>query len=391
MSFLQDFMLYNSGNECPKPYVLWTGYGLLSAAVGHKVFIDMEYFFTRCDTYIILIGPSGGRKTVAMTLGLDLLIEAIPDLNVSGDNETYQGIITFLDADNSTRQYMQDTKLINFKPYHIFAEELMDYLQLNPIAMVTFLTNVYGKNAYKYRLKGETRFVEHPYITLLACSVPEWLTDQLKAKQFSEGYGRRAILVCHEGIVKCKPTLTEPMKRAREACVKRIKQVEAMHGQVKVEPDAYAHFWKWYLADKPPVGNIFLTNWHSTLHILALKVAMLTSISERDDLVITLDHICLALALLADIEKALPMVTSRMGKSEINEGALFLLRTLKNNGGKMNDKELKMATITQFRNPLEQYSTLEYLKTTGQIMVVKEIINGVERRFVGLPENVRKV
>lgn len=391
MSFLHDFMSYNSGNECPKPYVLWTGYGLLSAAIGHKVYIDLDYFFARCDTYIILIGPSGGRKTVAMTLGLDLLVEAMPDLNVSGDNETYQGIITFLDTDASTRQYMQSGKLVDFKPYHIFAEELMDYLQLNPIAMVTFLTNVYGKKAYKYRLKGETRFIENPYVTLLACSVPEWLTDQLKAKQFSEGYGRRAILVCHEGIVKCKPILTEESKIARAACVKRLKEVESLAGQARLTPDASTYFWAWYLKDKAPVGDIFLTNWHSTLHILVLKVALLSSISESNDLVVTKSHIELAIGLLAEIQTQLPMVTSRMGKSETNEGNLYVLSVIKNAGGKILEKELKMITFTHFRNSMEQYTSLRYLAETGQTITVTEKVNTVDRRFVCLPGNVRKI
>src|SRR6266516_8045818 len=105
-NFIQDFLEYNDGNECPKPFVLWTAYGILSAAIGHKVWhFQGDYFFIRCDTYILLVGESGDKKTSAMDLGLDLLIEVFPDIVLSGDNETYQAVIKWMDSDDSTREY----------------------------------------------------------------------------------------------------------------------------------------------------------------------------------------------------------------------------------------------------------------------------------------------
>jgi hypothetical protein len=64
---------------------------------------------------------------------------------------------------------------------------------------------------------------------------------------------------------------------------------------------------------------------------------------------------------------------------------------IKNAGGKILEKELKMITFTHFRNSMEQYTSLRYLAETGQTITVTEKVNTVDRRFVCLPGNVRKI
>jgi hypothetical protein len=372
MSFLRDFMEYNSGNECPRPYVLWTGYGLLSAAMGRRIRLEVDWLYITPDLYILIIGDTGSKKTAAMDIGLDILRRAVPDISLSGDNETYQGIITYLDSDNSTRFYANGTgQPLSYKPYCIFASELMDYLQLNPVAMVTFLTGVYGRKAYIYRLKNEDRVLENPYVMMCACSTPTWLTDQIKAKQFAEGYGRRSIIACGAKVVRKQPIMTPEHRVAGERCVERLKQCLRICGPMLPTKEAIEWFWKWYTALKDP-EDFFIKNWYSTLNINLLKVAMLTSVSERDDRVITLDHMQLSLELLREVEKNLPMVTERLGRSEIVEPAIRLKDTLRNNGGKMLEKELKMTTLKNFKNTLEQWQVFEWLKQTGQIAAVPE-------------------
>jgi hypothetical protein len=79
-----------------------------------------------------------------------------------------------------------------------------------------------------------------------------------------------------------------------------------------------------------------------------------------------------------------------MGKSEVNEAALTLLEVLRRHGGRMSQTELKKETFIHFKNGMEQYSTMMYLKETRQIIYNVEKVDGVDRTFVALPQNVRK-
>lgn len=385
-SFIHDFVTYTQGTECPKPYVLWTAYGLLSAASAHRVWteINIDNHFIRTDLYILLVGSSGGRKTASMLLGRDLLNEAIPNMVFAADNETYQGVIGTLSKEENTRTYLDPQgKEVKYSPYHIFAEELMDYLQLNPIAMVTFLTNIYGKKGYHYRLKNEENFIPNTFVTMCACSVPEWLTAQIQAKQFSEGYGRRTIIVCHDGIIRRKPEYTGDSKLAKLRCIARLQKIQGISGCAKMTPEADAFFWNWYTTLKDP-DDKFLKNWYSTLHLNVLKVAMLSSLAERDDLVITINHIQLAMGLLEEIKVNLPMITSRIGRNEAMGANLEILRVLQNHSGQIPYQELLMLTIKDFRDTMEQFRAMQFLQATGQILVDHATTNGKVVKYVFL-------
>jgi hypothetical protein len=373
MSFIQDFMEYNSGNECPRPYVLWTAYGLLSAAMGRRVFIEIETWkWATTDIYILLIGPSGNKKTAALVIGKELLSEAVPDIVFSGDNETYQGIIKYMADDSSTRFYKNDKGgVVSYKPYCIFATELMGFLELNPVAMVNFLTTVYGLKHYEYKLKNETISIENPYVMMCSASVPEWLTDQIKAKQFAAGYGRRSIIVCAEEEPHKWPTFTPEHELARIKCVERLKQIQNISGQMIVTPDAFAWFKNWYLTQRKP-DDRFLRNWYSTIDMNLLKLATLTSISERDDKVVTLDHMKFVWGQLQEVEKQLPMVTERLGRSETIEPALDVKLILTHHGGQYPEKQLLMDTGRHFKSTQEQWYVMKWLRDTGQIKLVED-------------------
>jgi hypothetical protein len=388
MSFIRDFLTYNQGSESPKPYVLWTAYGLLSAAIGRRVWLDLTHFRVMANVYILLIGPSGGRKTASLDKGVDLLKEAIPDLPVAGSNETYQGIITYMHSDKSERSFvMPDGEREIYKPYCIFSSELMDYLQLNPIGMVSFLTNIYDRKHYIYRLKNEEHVLKNAYVMMCACSTPEWLTDQLKAKQFAEGYGRRTIFVCHEGIIRKKPTMSTEEHAAGRQCLERIQKISGLSGPMTLTPEADKWFWyDWYPNIKDP-DDQFLQKWYSSKHINLLKVAMLTSLSERDDLVITLDYLQMSLGLLDAVETGLPMVTQRMGRSDLVGPSLTILYVVKANKGVILKKELLAKTFKDFRDSLEQWRTIEHLKATEQL--VEAMKDG--RTYIALPTLTVKV
>ena len=99
MSFIRDFFLHNQGNEIPKRYLLWSAYGALSSAIGPRVHLDLHHIYVVPNIYIILVGKAGGRKTSARDKAYDLVVEALPSLTFSGDNDTYQGIITAMERD----------------------------------------------------------------------------------------------------------------------------------------------------------------------------------------------------------------------------------------------------------------------------------------------------
>ena len=121
-----------------------------------------------------------------------------------------------------------------------------------------------------------------------------------------------------------------------------------------------------------------------------LKIAMLSSVSESNDRIVTLNHIKLSLGLLNEIESNVSMVTSRMGRSEVGSAVNLILSLLRQNGGKMLECDLKSQTFKEFKNGMEQYSTMRSLQEMGKYIIVPQKVGNVERRFACLPEVIKK-
>jgi hypothetical protein len=382
MGFIQDFLEYNVGNECPRDYILWSGYTALSLAVGRRVFLDMEHFLVNCNIYTCLVGPAGNRKTFARDKAFDLLREVFPDIIVSAECETKQGITKFMGAPEQMRWFTNEKgERIEYRPYGLFASELMNYLALDPAGMVTFLTDIYDRKFYQYRLKNEEHTLVNPYFVMLACTVPEWLCRQVKSEEFCSGFGRRTIFVCDDSDMRMKPVLSDTSRIAYVNCKSRLSKVREIVGEFKMTDDAAKWFWKeWYPSFKLS-DDRFMRAWERSQHIQLCKIAMLTSISEGDDKVITKNYLQLALALLEHIKKALPMITNRMGRSELVEPAMQLLTVVKNHGGFIEKKKLLALTFKDFRNAMEQWSTLEHLRSTSQL---EEVEHG-GKKVIALP------
>jgi len=400
-NFIGNFIIANNGNECPKEYIVWSGYAALSFAIGPQVWINYEHFAVSANLYVCLVGPAGNRKTFARDKAMELLMDGMRDPVVSAECETKQGITAFMAQNEQTRFFPHPNgKLFEFHPYGIFGSELMNYLSLGASDMIVFLTDIYDHafKPYRYRLKKEFEFIKNPYVVMLSCTTPKWLCDQIKTDQFCTGFGRRTIFVCNDSDIRMRPTMSEESRLARQRCVDRIKHVvytknplnPGVVGEYRLDPEADHWFWKeWYL--RFPLGDDpFMRSWRRSKSIQVLKVAMLTSLAEADTLVLTTRHLKTALTLLDAVESEMPMLTLRMGKSEVVESSLRIIEVLRNHGGIMAEKDLKAATLRDFKDPYQQYTTLRYLAETEQIVGVKRTVNGVERVCCALPEILEK-
>jgi hypothetical protein len=400
MSFIRDFLFANEGNECPQEYLLWAGYAAISLAAGRRYFSDIPHINASCRLYTILVGPSGNRKTVAMEKAKSILQRALGnDVMFNSECESHQRIIQDMSGPDAMRTFINwEGKQDYERPYGLFVSELMNYIKIDPVGFTSFLTDLRDKERYyTYKIKGKdgvgiTQTMEFPYFVLCACTAPEWLTSQIKSDEFCGGFGRRTIFVCKSDYVLKKPTINEEQKAAEQRCVERLKEIHARAGVFKLSPEADHWFWQvWYIDParrKRFKGDKFLEAWGNSDHMQVLTIAMLTCLSEgKWDCVIEKPHLQLAIDLLDEVVKHLPMLTNRMGSSEVVNGQQIIMGLVKSRGGWMFLKDLRLQTLKEFKHPRDQWSTLEFMKTNEQLKWAKK----GERDIVMIPEVYQKV
>lgn len=397
-NFIEDYMFYNSSNEVPPPYTLWGALSALSAIIGRKVWIDFEYFQIYPNLYVILLGEPGNRKTTAMYIAKGLIRELM-DIPFSADCQTKESITgEMVNYVRSVDLPGADKPLI-YTPISMFITELSQFIEVDPARMIDFLTTVYDAPFYdrKTRNKGQDIIVG-PYVTLLGCTTPSWITSYLRQDIISGGFSRRCLFVLEfqdddKGRRRPFPKIEAPQHEAWARCLQSAQKLMKVAGEFKWDPACKAFYSDWYIK-RNISRDIYIRAFDSTIWVQILKVAMLMKLASNPDkpeLILTLDVLKAAMELLQRLMVNLPRVFSGIGRNELNRCAIQALDIVRlaqfeEFSGIIPEKQLKseLFPIMQSR---EIQEVLFYLTQSGAL---KQFKIG-ERIFMALPEALDKL
>lgn len=351
MSFLQDYREFCSGLEVPPSYNIFCSLVALSALTKRKIWtMKGDYIRIYPNLYVVLVGPPGLGKNTAME-NCETLLHHFK-LPVSAESVTREKLILDIQAQESILPFLPaDDKYRMSSPYTVFATELSEFLGAGGIGMISFLTDLYSRNLYEYRTKNKgSVFVNGPFLSVIAGTTPDWISTYLKDDIISGGFSRRCLFVYETtrfGSVPL-PTITPSMREAWKRVLARSEIVSKLAGPFKWSKEATEFFCDWYpsrLARPDPN----LLGYYETKDIQMLKIAMLVSLSEQDDLILERRHMLSALDLLSLVEQNLSRVFQGIGRNELNTATTKVLDQLTN------------APLVDYKDPLGNMSKVHSL------------------------------
>lgn len=332
MSFLSDYREYTKGTEAHPTYHTFSALVALSSIISRRVWIDMGHFKVYPNLYVVLVGPAGNRKTSAMTPAKNLIREL--KLPFSAECVTKEKLILDLQAQETVianlPELYKDHKI--YTPMTIMVTELSEFLGAGGVGMINFLTTIYDQDYYDIRTKNKgDSSIRGPYLTLLACTTPDWITTYLRQDVISGGFSRRAIFVYETGKSGRIPfpEITTEMRAAWQSLVSYSKNLLSISGPLSWEPQAKKFFSDWYINLKMPTDPTII-GYYETKHMQLLKVSTLISLSESPDLVLRLSHLEFGLELLGLAERKLSQVFVGIGRNELNGVAVKVLSIIEN-------------------------------------------------------------
>lgn len=357
-SVIADYLLYNEGNECPRNYHIWSFLVLMSAIVGKRTKITISeegkksYFDIYFNLYAGLVGPQGNRKSVACDLAYAMLLDVIPDYPVSASVMSREAIAQFLDEEKgkiNSRAYKTESGFaVEYKPFAMFINEMDNFSSINPIAMIQFLTDIYDRKFFKVITKGAgTDTIVNPFITMIGCCTPEWVSENLKGKVLKGGFCRRMIWVYeteHQRIAF--PTVTPEGELALERVkvfLRKLKD-QPLKDEFRWTPDARKWYRTWYHDLKPPNDPI-MAGYYESKHIQMLKTAGLYSLCESPICVLEVRHLEMSCASLDALELNMPKLSEGVGRNELAHHTVKTLEVLEMAGGIMPEKELDRKSV----------------------------------------------
>lgn len=299
MSFVSDYLLFTSNTESPLLYHQWSCLSTLSVLAGRRFRFRLGPITYYPNLYVVLVGHPGVKKSSALDRAKDV-VRAVGCCPIAAAQATKEFIAKAMSNEKfAGKRYFVNPEGIKeeYNQYAIFATELTQFIGVNPIGMLDFLTTVYTEKVYDCDTKGQgSDLVLGPYITMLACLTPEMLHGFLKMNILTGGFARRTIFVYGTpGTPVPWPGYTDEQRSAFDRCVAWGKLMQSHCGEFFLDDDAKQWYENWYINLQTRMTEIAKPStegYYRTKHEILFKTAMLMSLSESmETCTITAKHL----------------------------------------------------------------------------------------------------
>jgi hypothetical protein len=283
--------------------------------------------------YTILVGNPGIGKGAAVNPALTILKEA-NTANVLSDRLTMEYVLEKL-----SKGFTSPTQLpgsgITFTTdasAMIFSPELSIFITASQITL-PILTDLWdareGDFDYGTRHKGSYK-IHSPCISMLAGSTAEWLIGSIPASAVGGGFTRRVNFVYAKKKARSVPwPAINAAANWKQGLVNDLRHISALRGAIRLDTPARPLFERLYndsdvdeFTDAATAGYV-ASRWAQTT-----KLAMVLSVAESDDLVVTKKHWEEAEARIEVVSKDIKMVFRGVGQSDLVQAADKVLRFL---------------------------------------------------------------
>lgn len=379
-NWLSAYGDYTAESESPDSYHLWTGLSILASAVRRKVWLNQGIYMLYPNLYVILVGPPGRvAKSTSIRLGRTILL-GVEDVIFGPDSVTREELIRQMAKVGGKDKNAEMT---------IHSTELSSLIEPSGIPMIQFLTDIYdGDFKWRYSTKGSGRdTLNNPLLNILAGTTPSWIADGMPSDVIGHGFTSRVIFVYEEIPRHLNPDPNEPDPRLVHALkedlihISQLKGAFTWDGEVGkkgtpgYEPgpakEKYYEYYESIAKTQPEDYRVEGYHWRKKVHLL--KVAMLMSISERDDLVIKVEDLGAAWTLLCSLEANMYKTFSAVGKYEHASDMERILQQIVESGGvsvqdiyKRNRAAGDVNTIGGMLTMLRSMGAIKRVKKDGQ-------------------------
>lgn len=403
MSFLKHYENFVENTEANKTFHVWCALYTISSLISRRVWVNLGHFTLHPNMYIVLVGPAGSRKTTAMGACKGMLRQFPEHVPLCAEAITKEALVKELVANQRAFDY--NGKPIPYSPITVCVSELSQFMGTGADRMADFLTAVYDEDRYEYKVKnapegGSARdVVEGPFMNLLAGTVPSWITSYLKGNIITSGFARRTMFVYE---FECSgepipfPTISDFAKSEWDKCIAWGHQLLKVKGEFEWDPTAREWYSRWYIAHRKSLVNSTQdpnsTGYYESKHAMLVKVAMLVTLSETFELVLKVQYLQAALALLELAEKNLSRVFEGTGRNPLNSAAAYVLDFVDRAGGFVGDKQLQKATFHQI-DRAEYSNVMQHLQDTDRLKKVPIDLDssGVVKQYWCSPLGLRTI
>ncbi len=349
----------------------WVGVSVIAGALRRRSYIDQYYFRWYPNFYVVLVAPPGVvSKSTTANIGMDLL-KRVPGILFGPNVVTWQALVQCL---NKAQEEVEIT------PGHyesqacltINSSELGNLLNPQDREMVDMLVSVWdGADIRKVTKGSGTDEVPRPLINLIACTTPSWIASSIPEYMLGGGLLSRCVFVFADRKERfvAYPGLAVPkdISAIADLLVEDLARISALSGEFGMTQEAVDWGQEWYSRlFQTQNGDARLRDYVTRKQTHLHKLAMILSVSRRDDLIITEKELQDAEVALAKNEERMGDVFNQVGKTP-EAGAAEQILTLLGMNGPMESTLIYRALHSRFPKEDDLRAIIGGLVRSGQI------------------------
>lgn len=330
--WLSSYMLYTDGTEPPDLYREWMGVATIASCLQRrcKIEIGFERFYP--NFYIVLCGPSGRcRKGTAIGPAVGLMRES-GGIKLVADSITREQLIGAM-KEASDNDIGPDGEVILHASLTTISKELGVFMGDYDEKFIWALTDWYDcADTWKYETKHQGKFeISGVWFNFIAATTPTVLQEKFGSVAVMGGLTSRMIIVNEFNRARTSPrhSLSAEQLIFQQKLLTDMERLKAIRGTFDISPidDIYAD---WYVgqSEAPPFDDERFDGYFNRRQVHLLKLAMIMSASESDELVVTPSHFARALDLLEDTEKKMFYAFRGVGESELIKATDRVIQTI---------------------------------------------------------------
>lgn len=361
-AYVNDYIIKQ---ESPKQFHFWVAASVIAGTLRRNVWVDRGAYKLYPNMFIFLVTESGAcRKGAAMRAGLSFLRE-VKDVTIMYERMSLEGLLVRMDKCIRTK----DGRTVPDGSIFIVADELSDLFGKSSFVLdlTSALTSLYtcmARFEHATRNKGLVQ-VKNPTPCILAGTTPEQFGDIFPGLVKFSGFLGRTVLVT--GRREQRVPKAEYNVRMQQDLYDDLMSISDLRGEIKLTKDAEKWFEDWYMA-LPDFPEHSLPAFHERKHDHLLKLSMVLSVAESDDMIIHRDHLETALVFLEIAEDGIDSAIQYIGASGEFGVADKIMKGIKSKGGEAFHSDIMRMVYRYVRNAQEFNGIVEMLIHAGLIV-----------------------
>jgi len=361
-NWLDGLYDYTGGMSSPEIFRTWAGISIISAVLERKVFLNTAIGVLYPNLYIFLVAPPGVGKSVLTALS-SRVVQSVGRVHLASSSITRATLIEELN--DAVRTVSKGGTPQSYNALYVCSNEMGVVLPSYDMEFMNKLTDIYDNQPYSEKRRNAKHNVEikKPTINLMVGGTPGYLGEVLPDVAWEQGFMSRVIL-CYAGESPRASlfNIRESDQELYGKIISDLKQIATLQGECTFTPEAAEILDQFYMSKGDATAPLHpkMQHYNTRRPAHLLKLSVVASVIEKDDLVITGENVRQALEWLTETEATVPEIFAAMrggGDQAIMKDTWYHVYTY----NRKHNKHLPAASVLAFMSQRAAADKITYI------------------------------